>query len=454
MIKKLLPSIVFSRAAISVFFISALNQLIALGILMMLARLMIPQDFGLFSVTMAILTIAALPFRGGFPLYVMQHVASAPPGEVTGLLKRWCWLIPLFAAIVGIILAGSFYQTHAISDAAPMMVAPLYLGAVAMVMFSGAVQRGFLHLIRSRMTELLLQPVMLMGLVGVYFIAGEPLSALGAMALQVVTFMVAALLALSMMRKVIPASLSNHTPQYDDRRWLGVALPMLLGMGLITINAAVDVVMVGYVMGDDQAGPYRLAAQLATFLVFFLAVSNNATQAHVAKLYAESKPDALQRLLTRSVRWTFALSVIPALIFMLWPASVITFFFGSMYASAASSLIILSLAALFNIGTGQSAQLLLLAGHGKEVSRVVALSLALNILLNLILLPRLGMAGAAVATAVSVITWKGWVTYRAALLTGLHTALWYWPRKEDQTSPGTQNDNSDRAMPIQQERDR
>lgn len=443
-----MPRVPFSRTAWAVCLISAAHQMLMLASVMILARLMSVSDFGLLSIVMAILTIVAIPFRGGFPLYVTQYIASREITGTAGLINRWRWLIPLMAFIAGGLVAGVFAVTS--DQAAPLLkLAPFYLASVGVVMMAGAVQRGFFRIARGRVTELLIQPVMLIALLLFFLCRHQALGAYDAMAVQTTAVFAAALIAIFITRRALPDSLKNVAPSYHDSQWLREAAPMMIGIALITINAAIDVVMVGYLLDEAAAGPYRLAAQLATLLTFFLAVSNNMTQPMIAKLYAEDDQEGLQKLLTRAAQGTFALSILPAALMIIFPAFILTVFFGAPYAIAASALMVLALTALFNVATGQSAQLLLIIGHGREVSIVAALSLAINVVLNLILVPHMGLIGAACASAISVLLWKGWLTCRAYQLTGLNTSLWPCVRNNSHVSRETMNDVSERSTPIQ-----
>jgi hypothetical protein len=76
--------------------------------------------------------------------------------------------------------------------------------------------------------------------------------------------------------------------------------------------------------------------------------------------------------------------------------------FGPAFAAGQSALLILSLAMLVNLGTGNVSMVLLMGGKSGWQLLNQGVSLAANIALNLWLIPRYGMSGAAVAWGVAI----------------------------------------------------
>jgi O-antigen/teichoic acid export membrane protein len=77
--------------------------------------------------------------------------------------------------------------------------------------------------------------------------------------------------------------------------------------------------------------------------------------------------------------------------------------FGADFTSGQNALVILSLAMMVNLGTGNVQVVLLMGGRSAWQLFNVGVALVLNVGLNLVLIPRLGIAGAALAWAVSIV---------------------------------------------------
>jgi O-antigen/teichoic acid export membrane protein len=76
--------------------------------------------------------------------------------------------------------------------------------------------------------------------------------------------------------------------------------------------------------------------------------------------------------------------------------------FGENYLSGRSALFILCVGQLVNAATGSVGVLLNMTGHERAMVISVGMSAGLNICLNIFLIPRWGIDGAAVATIISL----------------------------------------------------
>ena len=72
---------------------------------------------------------------------------------------------------------------------------------------------------------------------------------------------------------------------------------------------------------------------------------------------------------------------------------------------------------LVNVMSGSVGALMMMTGRHHFASMVVSLCAALNILLNYLLIPKLGIEGAATATAITVVIWN--VTFVLSTRSGL-----------------------------------
>ena len=78
--------------------------------------------------------------------------------------------------------------------------------------------------------------------------------------------------------------------------------------------------------------------------------------------------------------------------------------FGRHYQIGATALSIIAAAMLVSLGTGNNGVMLLMGGGSAANLFVSATSLALNIVGNLLLIPHLGLTGAAVSWAIAILT--------------------------------------------------
>jgi len=101
-----------------------------------------------------------------------------------------------------------------------------------------------------------------------------------------------------------------------------------------------------------------------------------------------------------------AVAIIPAVILLLWSDAVIQLTFGMEYIGAALLLNLLIIGQLFNTGVGSVGMILNMAGHEKITVRVLLVAVAINIALDIWLIPIYGSMGAAISSLITVIFWN------------------------------------------------
>ncbi|MBK9638980.1 MAG: polysaccharide biosynthesis C-terminal domain-containing protein [Bacteroidetes bacterium] len=78
-------------------------------------------------------------------------------------------------------------------------------------------------------------------------------------------------------------------------------------------------------------------------------------------------------------------------------------FFGSDFKQASTALIILSIGNFFSSITGSVGILLQMTGHQKSYNNIILCAAITSIILNIILVPRIGITGAAISSAIAKI---------------------------------------------------
>jgi O-antigen/teichoic acid export membrane protein len=185
-----------------------------------------------------------------------------------------------------------------------------------------------------------------------------------------------------------------------------MAAPMMLITGFTIINQRADVIMVGAFAGTTSAGIYAAAARLANLLVWGLTAVNMIAAPLFAQLHAEGKLNELQRITTLA-SLGIALFTLPAAAVMLAAGGWLLELFGKEFIQAYPALVFLVAGQCVNALTGSVGYLLIMTGTQREAAIVVGVTAVMNIILNYILIPWMGLAGAALATASCTVLWNG-----------------------------------------------
>lgn len=168
------------------------------------------------------------------------------------------------------------------------------------------------------------------------------------------------------------------------------------------INLRVDVLLVGVYLQDAAVGLYALVAQLAEGFFNLLIVLRNQLNPVLARALAPKDPEALLGLSRGMVRFVVPCAGIAAVIGVYLYAPVVGWALPAQGYGAGTALLAILLAGLVaNAWIMPLESILVLAKKPGSYSWLMLLVVVTNVTLNLLLIPWLGLIGAAMATAIS-----------------------------------------------------
>jgi O-antigen/teichoic acid export membrane protein len=128
----------------------------------------------------------------------------------------------------------------------------------------------------------------------------------------------------------------------------------------------------------------------------------------ISEYWTEGDLKALQNLVALVIRWVFWPSLILAVGLFTFSQPILRVF-GDAFDVAWPVLVLVGCGQLVNAVTGPVGYLLGLTGHERASAWVFGVSAAVNLFLNVILVPVFGLIGGAVATMISVILQNLWL---------------------------------------------
>ncbi|MCM5680837.1 polysaccharide biosynthesis C-terminal domain-containing protein [Schlegelella sp. S2-27] len=385
-----------SRGAISHFVAKSLAVALGMTIIAIVAR-QGPLEQGMFSLLVATEAVYAALFSG-IGLAVARRVSHH--GDEAGVWLTSALLLCLLAGLVG---AGVFAGAAHLSGGDPAYrYLPLLAAAAPFLLLTPTVSG--LHLGRGRMGPINLltvgPPLLTLALL--------PLVAKGAFdAMAMATTWVVA-------RAVVGVAAAVHaSASFGLRRiawsdWAPLAgFCAVVGVtNLISwLNYRVDLFIVERIAGLAQAGVYSVAVTVAELLWF---VSSSVSVAAYARI---GQPDRARAaaLTVRVVHLNLAVLVLvsPALVALAWwglPAVL-----GPAYAASLPLLAwLLPGVWAYASASTLSAFYTNYLGRPQLSAAVASTSLAVNVVVCFLLVPRVGAAGAAIATSASYLLAIGW----------------------------------------------
>ena len=186
---------------------------------------------------------------------------------------------------------------------------------------------------------------------------------------------------------------------------LQVSMPMLVTGSMFTLMNWTDTVILGYYMQENEVGIYNISNKISLLISIALFAINAMAGTQFADFYAANKKEELHKLAkqTSLVNAIFALPAFVVVItFPVWLLS----FFGNEFIVGKISLCVLAFGQFSNAVCGSVINFLNMTGKEKVVRNIIVFSVFVNIVLNILLIPELGILGAAIATSFSMVLWN------------------------------------------------
>lgn len=385
------------------------GRLIRLVMDITLARLLGPAAFGQYvigwTITRIVTYLSPLGLDGGVIRFGSMH-----RGRDKAAVKGVIWESVRLSLATGLFLGIAFYL------AAPWIGETLFHKAgmtpvfrwfsltfpvISCLRVAVAATQVSQRMKFAVYAEELCQPVVALALIAVFGLFGLKLN--GALGAIVLSFGASLVLALHYVRRLFPeVTSSDIQPRFLGKELIAFSLPASLSVICGMILIWVDRLYVGHFRSPAEAGMYHAASQLSISLAIILSAFGSMMSPMTADLFHQGKLQRLEEMFRVSTKWSLYLSLPPFLLMCFVPAQIMTVAFGKPYVVSSAVLPILGLGQLLNAGTGTTGSVLVMSGYQKTISLLTAGTMLANIMLGLLLVPRWGMMGAAVGTALTV----------------------------------------------------
>ncbi len=194
----------------------------------------------------------------------------------------------------------------------------------------------------------------------------------------------------------------SKTRNIKAKEWLSFSLPLFFTGIFAYFISWSDNLIIGKFLTSSQLGIYSIAYSLAIFLVFFQETFSKIFLPLVSENYAKKNHENISLLFRNSAAWTFGMTFPFFIVIIIFSRQILSVLFGPEFASGSVALSIIAVGVLINISTGLNKEIMILHKKTKSIF-IINIFIALgNIMFNLILVPVMGIVGAAISSAVSI----------------------------------------------------
>jgi O-antigen/teichoic acid export membrane protein len=230
--------------------------------------------------------------------------------------------------------------------------------------------------------------------------AGLVAVALGYAAIDLICLAIyGALFVLLLRRQAASTPLRRRELSFPVRTTLGFAAPLLASTLVWILMESSDAILLGYFHSTEEVAAFRavlLVAALNTGVTFTFALLYTPM---LARLYARGAWAEMRDFYWRSTLWVTVLSFPVFLLTFSFASATTSGLVGERYADSAPIMAALALGYFFHCSLGFNGLTLRVFGKLRYTVTVDVAAAALNVLINLLLIPRWGAVGAAVGTS-------------------------------------------------------
>jgi len=396
------------RMSAIAFIIRLVSAAIAFISQVLLARWMGVFEYGIFVLVWTTMVIAGnvscLGFHTTVIRFIPEYREKGMLAELRGVLvasRLFVLVASTTIAVIGalgVLLLSSYLESY--------YVVPFVLGFVClpMIAFSDLLQgvsRAYAWAVFSLSPTYLVRPVLILVFMALALALGYPADAKTALIAAILATWATTIWQLASTTGRMSRSLPPGASSFRFREWMVVSLPIFLVEGFFFLLTNADVLMVGFFMQPDDVAVY-FATVKTLALVHFVYFSVKAGVAQRYAAYAHSSPEKLAAFARETVAWTFWPSLAMGII-VLALGELMLMLFGPDFVAGYPLLFLLVGAVVMRSTVGPCESLLTMTGNQNISAIIYALTLALNVVLSVILIPAVGLWGAAIATAAAMV---------------------------------------------------
>ena len=386
------------------FIASMISMLFGFVITVLLGRYLGAGDLGLYRIVYTIYGIAMLFAAIGIPVAIIKYVAEykedrnktnsiVSAGVITSLL------LGIGFSVLFYLSSGIFEEIFKMPGLAGLLkiLSPVFPFALV-----GGVLLGMLNGLREMKkygTAMIIQSILMMvvSILLIYFGFGVAGVVIGVVLASVGW----CLYLLMITREYFEITFEGYV---DNTKKMLLFGAQIFGTNAINmINYQADIIMIGYFLTVTDVGYYAVAVGLSKFFWIIPQAIQSITYPATSEYWSKNNHLALQVMIDKSMKYTACVLVPIGLGVGFFANDIISLMFGDGFVQAVLPLHILIVGTVVfglikSIGTSVTGM-----GRPDIALKLVCISAATNIVLNILLIPTYGITGAAAATATSLI---------------------------------------------------
>lgn len=396
----------------SKFSFALLNKLITLGsgslLLYILTRILQPDGFGIFQLFLTIFGVFQLISKFGIPNSAARYVSKYKEEDQSKLSEVIYYsLLINIVSILSVCIFVYMFWGHIINYMEYPELKNFLIGGILFVVFSS------LHSYITILTQGL-EKIRVSSLLGIVSSIVKTIAStvfvflgfgvIGAISGYLISFIVSSVIGFAYLSYY---GFKNDLYNLDDsdsaigRKILRYSVPLASTSAAHTMDDRIDTLLIAFYLGPAAVGFYVLSKRIVSVIQAPVSALGFTISPSYESTRVNKGEESSARIYEKALSDVMLLYVPAALGLFVVSPHVIEYIFGNAYLDAAPVLRILSFYIVLQAITNITSSGLDYMGSAKERAVSLWVSAILNIGLNIYLIPRMNIEGAAIATGIS-----------------------------------------------------
>ena len=397
-----------AKGAGIVFIGTAVGMLLAYISMLIVARFLGPEDYGLISLASAVTTIASTVVLVGMPEGIVRFVSfykgRGEGGKIKGVIVSAIQIVlplSILASSIIFFFADSISLIFKEQELAPILrIFSIGIPFYGLYYIFNSAVGGFQEMkyvvlardiFQNAFRLLILVSLLILGY-GIY----------GAAFAYTFAIIGAPFVAFFYLNKIFP--FWREKAVFIRKELLSFSWPLMFAGMLGLVMGWIDTLMLGYFLTAKDVGIYRASLATARLLVVVPASFSSIFFPLITELYSKGQIEELKGTNYAVTKWIFMIVFPLVLLMILFSKQILYILYGSAYIAGKLSLCILSLGYLVISIFDPTNQIIKTVGKTKLIMSNTGVGAVLNVILNFLLIPAYGINGAAIATTISLLT--------------------------------------------------
>lgn len=374
------------------------------------AKAMDPVEFGKFSLAFSLGSFLAIVASAGLHTAILRWIpeySSTGRVALAGYAFRWSMRMTLLVGALVSLAATTAIMAIWVGRPVPdfMLAMIALILPLAMAEFVGSALRAMGSVIFSQLPRDILWRGIAILMAGYFALNGERMTSTFAILFLAVSLTLLIAPQILSSRRSVSGASSGGEADGLERAWLS-QLPPMWGIAVLYASTQyIDTVIVGHFVSTEMAGAYFSASRTALLVSLMLVASVMVTAPLISSAFHSNETPRLQQVL----RFAALCTLIPTLSFVILLVVIgrpLLEIFDPAFGVAYPALVVLVIGQAVNALSGPMSYVLQLTGHGSQNFKIIAGCYIVGLIVQLALIPQVGMIGAAIGSSGAIIAWN------------------------------------------------